>query len=159
MNKKEGLVMSKSFPEQFKRLLGEIPEKYSLEEWQYLYRDVIFSMGMQILERFSREAIGPNPREEHHGAAGKGTPAGTTVAGDPPGSHGPGINPSPKPGGPRHPNKDGSHGPGINPSAPGGFPCPPQLAGSHGPGYSPSLVIASVALGIQAPPLAPPKVS
>jgi hypothetical protein len=142
------------FSERFRGLLGEIPDNYSLEQWQYLYRDVIASMGLRILDRFTPDAIGPNPFEEKRSpgrgkpAAGKAAP-GTPVASDPPGSHGPGINPSPSPGDPRHPHESGSHGPGINPRF---GPCPPTMGGSHGPGYSPSLIIASVALGIDEPP-------
>lgn len=121
--------MSNSFPEQFKQMLGGLPGNYSLEEWQYLYRDVIFSMGLQILERFSSDAIGPNPFERGGNPAVTATGAATAAISRAPGSHGPGINPSPLPGG-NHPNMDGS----------------------HGPGYSPSLVIAAIALGLQAPP-------
>jgi hypothetical protein len=54
------------FLEQFRRLLGDMPENYTLEEWQYLYREVIFSMGTRILERFRHDATAPNPFEHRH---------------------------------------------------------------------------------------------
>jgi hypothetical protein len=49
------------FSEQFGRMLREVPDHYSLAEWQYLYRQVIYSMGMRILERFPQEFLAPDP--------------------------------------------------------------------------------------------------
>jgi hypothetical protein len=49
------------FTEKFRQLLREIPDNYSLQEWQFLYRQVIFSMGMRILERFPNDVVGPDP--------------------------------------------------------------------------------------------------
>jgi hypothetical protein len=118
----EGLIMStpNPFSEQFLRLLGAMPDKYSLEEWQYLYREVIFSMGMQILERFSKDVLGPDPFVSRRGP----------FPSPPPPGHGPGYQPPPGP----QPGVAG-HGPGYQP-------------GGHGPGYQPSVVIAVTALGL-----------
>jgi hypothetical protein len=48
---------SDAFAERFRELLKEIPAEYTLKQWQYAYRQVIFLMGMQILGRFEKEAI------------------------------------------------------------------------------------------------------
>jgi hypothetical protein len=58
-----GLIMSAhdTFAEEFRGLLREIPAGTSLEEWKFLYRQVIFSMGMQILALFPEDAVGPDP--------------------------------------------------------------------------------------------------
>jgi hypothetical protein len=130
---------SNQFSEKFRSLLAEIPEGYSLEQWQYLYKDVIFSMGVRILERFTHQAIAPDPFGD------------ATTAGDPPGSHGPGINPGPMPGKP----PPGNRGPGTQPSTGPGDPRGPRQDGSHGPGYSPSIIIAKVALEIEVLPKIP----
>jgi hypothetical protein len=51
------------FADKFRQLLKEVPESYTLEEWQHAYRQVIFLMGMQILKRFESEAIA---EQSHH---------------------------------------------------------------------------------------------
>jgi hypothetical protein len=50
------------FAEKFSQLLAEIPDGYTLPQWQFSYRQVIFSMGMKILERFPEEAVGEGGR-------------------------------------------------------------------------------------------------
>jgi len=48
---------SDAFAQKFRELLKEIPDKFTLQQWQHAYREAIFLMGMQILERFEKEAI------------------------------------------------------------------------------------------------------
>jgi hypothetical protein len=49
------------FAEKFSELLREIPDDYSLPEWQHAYRQVIFSMGMKILNQFPTQAVSDPP--------------------------------------------------------------------------------------------------
>jgi hypothetical protein len=49
------------FAENFQKLLREIPAGTSLPEFQFLYSKVIVSMGLQILQRFEKDAVGPDP--------------------------------------------------------------------------------------------------
>jgi hypothetical protein len=49
------------FSTDFRALLQKIPPETPLPEWQFLYRQVIFAMGMTILERFTTAAVGHNP--------------------------------------------------------------------------------------------------
>jgi hypothetical protein len=65
-----------AFAEKFRQLLREIPAGTALPEWQYLYRQVIFSMGMEILERFREDAVGPDPSAQ--GAPGGDPPPAKT---------------------------------------------------------------------------------
>jgi hypothetical protein len=51
------------FIEDFKGLLNRIPDTYSLPQWQFAYRQVIYSMGLKILENFPKDVIGPDPSE------------------------------------------------------------------------------------------------
>jgi hypothetical protein len=51
------------FADKFRQLLKDVPENYTLEQWQDAYRRAIFLMGMQILERFESEAIA---QQAHH---------------------------------------------------------------------------------------------
>jgi hypothetical protein len=53
---------SDAFTEKFRELLKEIPAEYTLKQWQHAYRQAIFLMGMQILERFEEEAIAQTGR-------------------------------------------------------------------------------------------------
>jgi hypothetical protein len=50
-----------AFIEEFEKLLGKIPEHYSLSQWQYAYRSVLYSMGLKILEHFPEAVVGPDP--------------------------------------------------------------------------------------------------
>jgi hypothetical protein len=77
-----------TFAENFRRLLREIPEGTSLPEWQHLYRQVIFSMGMQILELFPEDAVGPDP-SARGSSAGAAPPKNTNpvIYGQGPGTH------------------------------------------------------------------------
>jgi hypothetical protein len=45
------------FSDGFETLLNSIPKNTSLEQWQADYRQVIFSMGLRILELFPNEAV------------------------------------------------------------------------------------------------------
>lgn len=47
--------------EQVDRLLENIRTKYSLEEWRYAFREIIFSGAMKILDEFPEIIIGPRP--------------------------------------------------------------------------------------------------
>jgi hypothetical protein len=51
------------FIEDFKVLLNRIPRTYSLPQWQFAYRQVIYSMGLKILENFPKDVVGPDPTE------------------------------------------------------------------------------------------------
>jgi hypothetical protein len=57
-----------AFIEDFEKLLAKIPEHYSLAQWQYAYRNVLYSMGLKILENFPQAVVGPDP------SAKQGTP-------------------------------------------------------------------------------------
>ncbi len=50
-----------AFIKDFKKILDKIPDKQSLAQWQYDYRQVIYLMGLQILERFPADVVGPDP--------------------------------------------------------------------------------------------------
>ena len=52
------MVKTRIFNEGFEELLETIPKNASLEQWQAFYRQVIFLMGLRILERFPNEATG-----------------------------------------------------------------------------------------------------
>jgi hypothetical protein len=65
------------FAEKFSEMLKEIPDDYSLPEWQHAYRQVIFSMGMKILEQFPTQAVSDPPpllgwQASHGGGDGPG---------------------------------------------------------------------------------------
>jgi hypothetical protein len=47
--------------EQFERLLEGIRGKYTLEEWRYAYRKVIYSGAKKLLDDFPVIVIGPPP--------------------------------------------------------------------------------------------------
>jgi hypothetical protein len=88
---------AKNFVEQFNGLV-EMPRGCSLEQWQYLYKHVVYSMGQAILEQFPQDVLGPDP---FGGSKGGGAGGGSHPTG--------GGTTSPNKG--RHPEKDGS-GPG-----------------------------------------------
>lgn len=46
-----------AFAQKFRELLRDVPNDYTLEQWQHAYRQVMFFMGMRILERFSNDAV------------------------------------------------------------------------------------------------------
>ena len=50
-----------AFTEDFKKLLETIPDNFSLPQWQFAYRQVLYSMGMRILEKFPADVVGPDP--------------------------------------------------------------------------------------------------
>jgi len=50
-----------AFIREFRRLLETFPEDLSLKQWQYEYRNVIYFMGLKILERFAEDAVAPDP--------------------------------------------------------------------------------------------------
>jgi hypothetical protein len=80
--------------EQFEGLLEGIRGKYTLQEWRYAYRKVIYSGAMKILEDFPAIIIGPPPppppqlQEQraptHGGGAAKGGPGPHPVVQQPP---------------------------------------------------------------------------
>jgi hypothetical protein len=45
----------------FERLLDKIPATFTLEQWQFAYKKMIFTMGLKILEKFPENALGPKP--------------------------------------------------------------------------------------------------
>jgi hypothetical protein len=57
-----------AFGEKFYQLLTEIPAESTLEEFQYLYRQALFGMGLTILDKFpaafygAGDGDGPLPR-------------------------------------------------------------------------------------------------
>jgi hypothetical protein len=55
MSKTESVVAD------FELLLDKIPKTFTLEQWQFAYKQVIFTMGMKILEQFPDNAFGPKP--------------------------------------------------------------------------------------------------
>jgi hypothetical protein len=62
-----------AFADKFRKLLREVPDDYTLEQWQHTYRQVIFQMGMKILEQFEEDAIaGPRRNAEGGGGGGGG---------------------------------------------------------------------------------------
>src|SRR5271165_3660850 len=117
-----------AFAEKFRKLIREIPDDTTLPQWQFVYRQAIVVMGLHILERFQRDAVGSGPME-------------TRSAG---GGHGPGDTPPPPvAGGPWVPGGPPGGGGGVTEST---------GSGGHGTGGNPSLVIAGVALGLQPVP-------
>src|SRR5258708_40208930 len=66
-----------TLPEQFDRLLEGIRGKYTLEEWRYAYRKVIYSGAKKLLNDFPVIIVGPAPLPVR---SGKGpAPAGATT--------------------------------------------------------------------------------
>jgi hypothetical protein len=120
---------SEDFSAKFKQLLNEIPAESTLSQWQYLYRDVIFSMGMRILERFSKDVLAPDPFVTRSPPPPPPPPPPVLGSPPPPG-HGGGIQPGPIFAG---------HGGGYQP-------------GGHGGGYQPSIIIALTALELSPGP-------
>jgi len=70
-----------AFVEDFKKLLGRIPDDYSYQHWQYAYRQAIYLMGMKILEKFPDEALGldyaqgDSTKQKEHKQKGGGHPS------------------------------------------------------------------------------------
>jgi hypothetical protein len=50
-----------TFTKDFDKLLAIIPDDFTLAQWQFAYRSVVYSMGMKILERFPEAVIGSRP--------------------------------------------------------------------------------------------------
>lgn len=75
-----------TLPEQFDRLLEGVRGKYTLEEWRYAYRKVIYSGAMRILKDFPEIIVGPPPapfpeqQQQQRPTVGRGPHGG----GDPP---------------------------------------------------------------------------
>jgi hypothetical protein len=76
----------------FERLLELIPSNYSLPQWQFAYRQVLYLMGMKILENFPTDIVGPDPSglqapgpkpEPKKGGPGSGISLGQTGGGHP----------------------------------------------------------------------------
>ena len=91
-----------AFGDKFRQLLKDVPDNYTLEQWQQSYRQVIFLMGMQILERFETEAIAHQAHHHKHignnedGAIAAVAGGGYTImyAASHGGGSGGGVNPS-----------------------------------------------------------------
>ncbi len=45
-----------AFAKKFREFLRDIPNDYTLEQWQFAYRQVMLFMGVTILEKFPNEA-------------------------------------------------------------------------------------------------------
>ena len=82
---------------EFKGRLNKI-DKSSLQQWQFAYKEVIFAMGLKILEQFPQNALGPVPIAEGKGGGGPG-PGGGPIIHAPAGG-GPGGGPIIHAGGP-----------------------------------------------------------
>jgi len=122
-----------AFAEKFRLLLREIPENYTLPQWQFLYRQVIFSMGMRILERFPNDAAGPDPFNKSGGGAHPPPPPPPSPLG---GGKGGGAQPA---------TKGGGQGGGAQPDTKGG---------GQGGGGQPAFV--KFVLGLQEEVIVPP---
>jgi hypothetical protein len=68
--KKRSKLKNRVFIDKLRDMLREAPDGYSLAEWQQLYRDVMFTMGMHILEQFPQEAT--RKPEDKHATGGPG---------------------------------------------------------------------------------------
>ena len=69
------------FINKFEALLETIPNTYSLQQWQYAYRNVIYSMGLKILNNFRDDVVGLDPSEPIWAAPNStGTSAGEVSA-------------------------------------------------------------------------------
>jgi hypothetical protein len=62
----------------FKGRLNKI-DKSSLQQWQFAYKEVIFAMGLKILEQFPKNALGPVPIAEGKGGGGPGPGGGPII--------------------------------------------------------------------------------
>jgi hypothetical protein len=85
---------SNAFKADLVRLIGEIPDKSTLPQAQFAYRQMIFFMGLRILEAFPEAAIGPVESEDM--ARATNAPAGGEHGG---GGHGGGRGPETEAGG------------------------------------------------------------
>jgi len=85
-----------TLPEQFERLLDGIRGKFTLAEWRYAYRKVIYSGARKILDDFPEIVIGPPPPPPQSGK-GPGPAPGGNPAGQQPGAHPVGIAGQPPP--------------------------------------------------------------
>jgi len=62
-----------AFAGKFRQMLDEIPDDYTLPQWQFIYQQAIISMGLRILGKFEQKAIGPDPFETHHRVSARST--------------------------------------------------------------------------------------
>lgn len=78
-----------SFEDDFKKILRRIPEDFTLGQWQHAYKEAIYLMGLEILERFPEIIVGPTmPRRAERDKKGKGGhPPGASPDGDKGGIH------------------------------------------------------------------------
>jgi hypothetical protein len=87
-----------AFVQKLSALLNDAPAGYSLPEYQALYRQLIFSFGLQILQRFPLQA-GRDWHQSSSGATGGGQGGSQAAAPPPPpppptgGGQGTGANP------------------------------------------------------------------
>ena len=73
--------------ENFQKQLREIPTGTSLPEFQFLYRKVIVSIGLQILQRFEKDAVGPDPSAQAAAPSIGEKKAAAVAQGQPGGGH------------------------------------------------------------------------
>jgi hypothetical protein len=70
---------------QLEALLEGVKTKFTLAEWRYASRKVIYSMGLEILEKFPDIVIGqpPIPQKGPPQAMRMSSPGGPAASGDP----------------------------------------------------------------------------
>lgn len=86
-----------AFIDEFKKLLEKFAAEYSLPQWQFAYRQVIYTMGMEILQNFPGDVVGPAPsglQAEGPPHAGGSPGKGLTESAAGTGGPGPGHHPS-----------------------------------------------------------------
>jgi len=86
-----------AFIDEFKELLEKFAAQYSLPQWQFIYRQVIYTMSMEILQNFPSDVVGPDPAGlqaagSRHAGGSPGKGPTETAAGT--GGQGPGHHPS-----------------------------------------------------------------
>ncbi|MGD0503347.1 MAG: hypothetical protein ABSD02_11440 [Steroidobacteraceae bacterium] len=72
MSKNKPKFKSRVFADKFRELLSEVPDACSLPEWQQLYRELIFTTGMHILEKFPEDATRERRPQDKHASGGSG---------------------------------------------------------------------------------------
>lgn len=72
MSKNKAKFNNRAFAEKFQKLLRDVPDGYGLAEWQQLYREAMFAMGMHILQEFPEDATRRHHREDKRASGGSG---------------------------------------------------------------------------------------
>ncbi len=123
MSTRESFESGDDFNSQFQALLDTIPAGDTLPKWQFLYAQVIVSMGLRILQKFEADLVGRNPFLAQSGSQQQ--------------QQQPSVSPGPIPG------AGGGVSPIIQPDTKGG--------GSSGGGRPSVIIIATLALDLQTP--------